>query len=222
MAINGYEIVIRGLSASRVVGLAGGVALGQSFLLLLLSFQLHLHADQRLLIILIVLLVVFLSFNMRLPWRKHASIFLGDSGSTFIAFLLAWFAINLSQENIALIKPMSVLWVMAFPLFDLVNVTILRIRQKKSIFAASRDHFHHVLHLAGVNTTLSTLLLCALSFLLGAIGLMVNQFGLSEGGQFLLWLATLIVYILVVELTRKPTRSMEIVSEDDHVVSQQE
>ena len=203
-------------------GLAGGVALGQAVLLLVASFQMHLHMDQRLLIILIVLLVVFLSFNMRFPWRKHASIFMGDSGSTFIAFLLSWFAIDLSQHNADVIKPITLLWVMAFPLFDLINVTIVRIRQKKPLFIASRDHFHHALHVAGINASLSTLLLCALSISLGAIGFLLNVIMLAEGWQFLLWLAALIFYIFIVELTRKPFMSKkEIMSEEDSVVQQE-
>ncbi len=185
-------------------GLAGGVALGQAVLLLFLSKQLQCVSDSRFLFILIILLIVFLSFNMRLPWRRHASIFLGDSGSTFIAFLLAWFAIDLSQQNSALINPMTVLWIMAFPLFDLINVIALRVRQRKPILVASRDHFHHFLHVAGLNASLSTLLLCTLSFILGLIGLAMSYLRISDAWQFILWVAALLLYIYIVELTRKP------------------
>ncbi|ACJ20484.1 MraY family glycosyltransferase [Coxiella burnetii] len=207
-------VVLANINAMNMIdgqdGLAGGVALGQALLLLLVSVKLHQVSDFRLLFILIILLIAFLGFNMRLPWRKEASIFMGDSGSTFIAFLLAWFAIDLSQQNSALIKPMTILWIMAFPLFDLINVIVLRVRQKKSIIVASRDHFHHVLHVAGLNTSLSTLLLCALSLLLGIFGLALNYFTVSDGWQFILWVGALFCYIYIVELTRKPIIDNEI------------
>ena len=185
-------------------GLAGGVALEQAVLLLFLSVQLHCDSDFRLLFILIVLLIVFLNFNMRLPWRKHARIFLGDSGSTFIAFLLAWFAIDLSQQNSALMKPIAVLWIMAFPLFDLINVVVFRICQRKPILVASRDHLHHILHVVGLNASLSTLLLCILSFILGLIGLGMNYFKISDAWQLISWVVALLLYIHIVALIRKP------------------
>lgn len=201
-------VVLTNVNAMNMVdgqdGLAGGVALEQAVLLLFLSVQLHCDSDFRLLFILIILLIVFLNFNMRSPWRKHASIFLGDSGSTFIAFLLTWFAIDLSQQNSSLIKPMTVLWIMTFPLFDLINVVALRLHQRKPILAASRDHFHHVLHVAGLNTSLSTLLLCILSFILGLIGLGMNYLKISDAWQLILWVAALLLYIYIVALIRKP------------------
>ena len=215
-------MVLANINAMNMIdgqdGLAGSIALGQSLMLLFLSHKLNATSDFRLLFILIVLLIVFLGFNMRLPRRKHAVIFMGDSGSTFIAFLLAWFAIDLSQQNSALVKPMTVLWIMAFPIFDLINVIILRLRQRKPVLIASRDHFHHMLHMAGINTALSTLLLSALSFLLGLFGLSLNCFMISDAWQFIFWIMALVLYIYVVELTRKPSM---IRSELDVVATQE-
>jgi len=185
-------------------GLAGGVALTQSIMLLGLAIHLHLYSDLRMLIILAVLLIVFLSFNMRFPWRRKASVFMGDSGITFIAFLIAWFAIELSQVNVTAVKPVTVLWILSFPIFDLIAVSIFRLRRGKPILQASRDHFHHILHVAGVNVQISTFLLCLLSLLLGGIGIGMNYLGLSEGWQFIGIIAALIVYLTLVKLVRHP------------------
>ena len=187
-------------------GLAGGVALTQSIMLLGLAIHLNRYSDLRMLIILSVLLIVFLAFNMRFPWRKKASVFMGDSGITFIAFLIAWFSIELSQANIQAVKPITVLWVVAFPIFDLIAVSIFRMRQGKSILKASRDHFHHVLHLAGVNVQISTLLLCLLSLVLGCIGIGLNYLGVSEGWQFVGIIIALMAYLTLVKLVRDPQR----------------
>lgn len=185
-------------------GLAGGIALSQTLLLLLLAFQLNLHSDIRMLAIIAVLLTVFLSFNLRTPWRQKASIFMGDSGVTFIAFLIAWFSIEISQTNITVVKPVTMLWILAFPLFDLIAVCIFRFRRKKPIFAASRDHFHHVLHIAGIDVHLSTILLCFLSLMLGIVGLIMNYFSVPEGWQFISFFAALFLYLTLVKCVRDP------------------
>jgi len=187
-------------------GLAGGLALTQSLLLLVLAIHLNRYSDLRMLIILSVLLTVFLAFNMRFPWRRKASVFMGDSGITFVAFLISWFAIELSQLNVHLLKPVTILWIVAFPIFDLIAVSVFRIRQGKPILQASRDHFHHILHVAGVNVQISTFLLCLLSFVLGAIGIGLNYWNVSEGWQFISIIIALILYLTLVKLVRDPQR----------------
>jgi len=201
-------VVVTYLNALNMIdgqdGLAGCIALGQAFWLVIFAYQLHLEPLLHLLVILIAVLLVFLSFNMSLPWRSQASIFMGDSGSTFLAFILAWIAINIAQSNINFIKPVSVLWVMAFPIFDLLNVVMHRLWQRKSIFAASRDHLHHVLNFSGMKQSLSTILLFSFSFGFGGIGYLINRYDIPEGWGFLLFIATLICYFCVVTLTRQP------------------
>lgn len=199
-------VVVAYLNAMNMIdgqdGLAGGVALGQTAMLLALSLVLGKMDDARFLIVVAVLLLVFLNFNMPTPWRKKASIFMGDSGVTFIGFLLAWFAINLSQSNVDILRPITVLWIMAFPLFDLVNVCLHRLRQRKSMFLAGRDHLHHILHMHGLNAPLSTLLLCLFSLLLGGIGLFLDYLNISDGWQLMLLVVMLIAYTLMVHIVR--------------------
>ncbi|MCH9770472.1 MAG: undecaprenyl/decaprenyl-phosphate alpha-N-acetylglucosaminyl 1-phosphate transferase, partial [Gammaproteobacteria bacterium] len=65
-------------------GLSASIALGQALLLIYLSLRLRLNTDARLLFYLAASLCAFLYFNLRFPWRKQASIFLGDHGITFV------------------------------------------------------------------------------------------------------------------------------------------
>src|SRR3990167_10550626 len=109
-------------------GLAGLVVLGQAGIFLYFSFEFVLIANTHLLILLIVALIVFLVFNIPLPCRKRASVFLGDAGSTFLGFFIAWFAVQLSQIMLTKtnyspgLNLLTVLWVLAYPLFDLLSV----------------------------------------------------------------------------------------------------
>ena len=74
-----------------VDGLAGGVSL-----VTLAGFALLLFLDGSAAWVLPFLLGLavggFLPYNMRGPWRKNASVFMGDSGSTILGFALAWLA----------------------------------------------------------------------------------------------------------------------------------
>jgi len=199
-------IIMANINAMNMVdgqdGLAGVVALGQAFLLGYLCYHFGRINDLHLLIILVVLLACFLAFNMRFPWRKYATIFLGDAGSTLIAFILAWFALRISQTNLSLLKPIIILWIMSFPIFDLINVVIHRALNGQSVFKAGRDHFHHVLQLAGISTGLSTLALGLFSFALGLLGFVLNAIQLREAWQFVLWIVVLVCYLSIVSFSR--------------------
>lgn len=201
-------LVVGFLNAMNMIdgqdGLAGGIALGQVILLGYLCWQAQRPMDLYLLVILGLLLIVFLAFNMRLPWQKHAAIFLGDAGSTFIAFVVAWFAIALGQQG-SPVKPVMILWILAFPVFDLLHVCVARFMQRKPLFSPSLDHFHHLLHIAGWGVALSTSVLILISFALGVVGILLNYLQVPEAWQFVAWLVTLAVYLWTVKLVRNAT-----------------
>jgi UDP-GlcNAc:undecaprenyl-phosphate GlcNAc-1-phosphate transferase len=99
----------------------------------------------------------FLLFNMRLPGRSRAVIFLGDAGSMFLGFALTWFAISLSQDPDRVLKPSAALWFIMVPVIDAVAMMLRRIVKGRSPFSADREHLHHIFLLAGfsVNQTVA-------------------------------------------------------------------
>lgn len=199
-------VVVAFINAMNMIdgqdGLAGGVAFFQVLLLLIVSLHLEHFADARMLILLAVALAIFLSFNLRTPWRKSASVFMGDAGSTTIAFLIAWFAVELAQANVSEVSPLTIVWILAFPLFDLINVMLSRIMQGQSPFRAGRDHIHHDLHLRGVDGTLSTLILTLFSLFLGVLGVCLNLVGLVEAWQLIILILVLVIYLAAVRIVR--------------------
>lgn len=182
-------------------GLAGGIAFGQVLLLSYLCWHIH-HRDFAVLALFGALLLVFLAFNMRTPWRRHAAIFLGDAGSTFIAFTVAWFAISTGESG-DIVKPAIILWILGFPVFDLLQVCFARLQQKKPLLLPSRDHFHHLLQANGVDATTSTWAMIMVSFALGLTGILLNYFQVQEGWQLLAWLCIFISYLGIVKFMRK-------------------
>ena len=80
--------------------------------------------------------------------RPPAKIFMGDSGSLVIGFIIAYCAIkicNLPIDAEGTISPVFVLCILAYPSVDTLRVFIVRIFAGKSPFSADRNHIHHIL-----------------------------------------------------------------------------
>ncbi len=91
----------------------------------------------------------FLRFN----YSKTSKIFMGDTGSLIVGFLLTMFAIKFVQLNIAyrfdpnalFSAPILAIVVLIVPIFDTLRVFIVRLKDKKSPFVGDRNHLHHIL-----------------------------------------------------------------------------
>ncbi|MBT3393266.1 MAG: undecaprenyl/decaprenyl-phosphate alpha-N-acetylglucosaminyl 1-phosphate transferase [Elusimicrobiaceae bacterium] len=79
----------------------------------------------------------FLPFNL----SKQKKIFLGDSGSMFLGFILAAVSLGASYTGINKIAVLSPLFIFAVPLFDTLFVSLMRIKKGKSPFKGSDDHY---------------------------------------------------------------------------------
>lgn len=131
----------------------------------------------------------FLVFNVTVPGKRRALIFLGDSGSMFLGLVLAWFAIRLSQGEDRVITPAAALWFLAVPIYDAVCMAARRVIRKKPMFSADKEHLHHVFLLAGFTVTETVLIMSALAAIGVLIGLAGTKFGVSDlvlAGSFLI------------------------------------
>jgi len=84
----------------------------------------------------IVSLIAFLFFN----WNP-ASIFMGDSGSLFLGFIITTVALL----SLPYLHPVTILYILSIPIIDICVVTFRRIKRKKSPFSADNTHIHHIL-----------------------------------------------------------------------------
>jgi UDP-GlcNAc:undecaprenyl-phosphate GlcNAc-1-phosphate transferase len=98
----------------------------------------------------------FLVFNF-----NPARIFLGESGSLFLGFVLGILAV-ISGGKIA-----TALLVMAVPILDLARVLIVRFISGKKISEGDREHLHFRLLDRGLSVRKTVLLMYAISFLFG-------------------------------------------------------
>lgn len=111
----------------------------------------------------------FLAWNMRLPWRPRAKVFLGNAGSALLGLVIAWVSFRLTQQPGHPVNPVLALWLVPVPMADCLVVSTRRLRQGRSPFAAGRDHVHHIMQDAGFGPTRAALHLTWFSLLCGLV-----------------------------------------------------
>jgi UDP-GlcNAc:undecaprenyl-phosphate/decaprenyl-phosphate GlcNAc-1-phosphate transferase len=152
-------------------GLAAGVAVVASFVLLLNAWLLGEFFISLVLLVLIGCLLGFLLFN----WHP-ASIFLGDCGSLFIGFTLASltllerFVSHASSTYFSILMPVLVL---AIPIIDTTTVVVIRIREHRPIYVGDSRHLSHRLVSFGMSrpVAVATIYVLALGIGLGSVAL---------------------------------------------------
>ena len=163
-------------------GLAGGISLISS-VFLGITFLLNGQTSEAILPALLGGAVLgFLLFNF-----NPASIFMGDSGSMFLGFMLAGTALLADTARFrsltsVLLTPVLILMI---PIFDTCFVTIARKLSGRPISQGGRDHTSHRLVALGVSERRAVLMLYLFAAVCGVLALAVR------------WLETTMVLALV-------------------------
>ena len=155
-------------------GLAAGVCLFATLTLLLVSVFFGNVGSILLMCCLSGAILGFLIFNFH-----PASIFLGDSGSMLLGFLVAALSLlgsRKAETTVALLVPFIAL---GLPIFDTTLTILRRWCRKLPISAADRQHIHHVLLAMGLSHKQVVLVLYFICIVLGAAALIITA-GRSE------------------------------------------
>ncbi len=175
-------------------GLAGILVLVAFLLLSVLALWAQDYYTVNILTMFIGALLGFLYYNFGLFKQLRVKVFMGDAGSMFLGFSLAWFAVLLTQGGSAIARPVELLWIMALPLYDFLAVFIRRVCQKRSLFTPDRQHFHYILLDLGFSSRKTTLFAGMYALLLGAFGMALFYTQVSEGVSFLIFLGVFAIY----------------------------
>jgi UDP-GlcNAc:undecaprenyl-phosphate GlcNAc-1-phosphate transferase len=156
-------------------GLAAGVGLFASATILLAALVQHNLPLALASMPLVGCLIAFLRYNF-----NPASVFLGDSGSLLIGFLLACFGALWSQKSVTLIAMLAPVLAVSIPLLDVALSITRRFLRKRPIFQGDRGHIHHKLLDRGFSQRATVLVIYAVCFLAALVSLLVsalhNQF----------------------------------------------
>jgi UDP-GlcNAc:undecaprenyl-phosphate/decaprenyl-phosphate GlcNAc-1-phosphate transferase len=112
-------------------------------------------------------LLGFLRYNF-----NPASIFLGDSGSLFVGFALAAFAIRGSMKSSAAIAVAAPLLALAVPIADALIAVLRRAIAGRRLFEADGDHIHHRMLRLGFTPRRAVITLYGIAALFGALSLL--------------------------------------------------
>jgi UDP-GlcNAc:undecaprenyl-phosphate GlcNAc-1-phosphate transferase len=140
--------------------------------------------------------VAFWLVNMRFPRQKRARVFMGDSESLFLGFLICWFLADLSQSPQKAMTPVTALYLFAFPLMDTVFVMVRRWRNGLSPMSADRMHLHHLLLDLGFSPGAAAWLILGLAAGIAGVGLWGLFAGVPEYVMFYGFLGLFVVFYL--------------------------
>jgi UDP-GlcNAc:undecaprenyl-phosphate GlcNAc-1-phosphate transferase len=159
-------------------GLAGGVAgIAAMFFALMCSFSGQ-YLVGALSIAVLGACLGFLFYNL-----NPANIFMGDSGSLFLGFVLAALGIKLRfPDNVTFVTWMVPVLVMGLPIFDTTLVIISRLRRRLNpATTPGKDHISHRLVNAGMTRREAVLTLYVACFILGLLATFITRASVVEG-----------------------------------------
>ncbi|ARU59500.1 undecaprenyl-phosphate alpha-N-acetylglucosaminyl 1-phosphatetransferase [Oleiphilus messinensis] len=170
-------------------GLAAGLVLVTLSALIFIGYSKGNEYEIRLLFFICVSVTAFFVLNFRFPWVTQASVFLGDSGSVFLGFIISWALITLSQGELAVISPPVSLWLFAVPLLDITNVVVKRLISGTSPTQSDRRHLHHILLRAGFGVRATVLILILLATFYAVIGILFTFYNTPDSIIFWIFIA---------------------------------
>jgi UDP-GlcNAc:undecaprenyl-phosphate GlcNAc-1-phosphate transferase len=100
-----------------------------------------------------------------------ASIFMGDSGSMLLGFILAAVTVNGVLKSVAAVTLVIPLLILGVPIFDLSFAILRRLKNRRSIFRPDRGHLHHRLFNIGFSQRKAVLILYAWCTLMSSLAL---------------------------------------------------
>ncbi len=153
-------------------GLSGGIAaIAAGYFALICAFTGQ-YLVGTLSVALMAACIGFLVYN----WNP-ATIFMGDSGSLFIGFMLAALGIKVRfPQNVPFVTWVVPLLVLLVPLFDTSLVTVSRLRRGLNpLTTPGKDHSSHRLTYAGLTRREAVLVLYVVGFIGGMLAMYVMR-----------------------------------------------
>ncbi|MCL2576381.1 MAG: undecaprenyl/decaprenyl-phosphate alpha-N-acetylglucosaminyl 1-phosphate transferase [Defluviitaleaceae bacterium] len=129
-----------------------------------------------------------------------ADVIMGDTGSTFLGYVLAVSSIMGVYKSYALLSVAIVGFALALPIVDTVYVTVKRILRGKSPMVADRGHMHHQLIDRGMSHKQTVLIMYTASIFAGGLALLIS---LNDLRALIVGLVLLLVLVSVIYAYRK-------------------
>lgn len=150
-------------------GLAGSLVLTALIMLVAAALYAGNSAMVPYITLLCGAVIAFLFFNLRFPWQNKARFYMGNAGSAFLGFAIAWVAFGLTQNDSHPVNPVLALWLIPVPVMDTLVLMVRRLRMGHSPFHADHNHIHHLMRDGGFSPTEVGIALSLFSALCGLL-----------------------------------------------------
>ena len=174
-------------------GLTSQFLVGITAPLILLSVNNSLFIEQ----IYLFLVVCFLPYalmNLKVIGKRFV-IFMGDHGSMFCGYIVAWCLIYFAMERTDYMNPITAVWIVGFVLFNAISTIIIRVVNKRSPLISDRSHIHHALDRLGLKGLRVSFAVLVISSMLALTGVTLELIGISELVSLLLLVFVSVVFL---------------------------
>ncbi len=189
-------------------GLAAGIS---SIAAVSLVFVATLVGEEK--IALIALIIAGACFGF-LPFNFNpATIFLGDTGSTFLGYMLAVLSVQGGFKSYAVITFAVPVLILGLPIFDTAFAILRRLFTGKGIMTPDRGHIHHKLVDMGFSQKQTVFILYAISGVLGLTAVVLAESGAMRA--LVLLICVMIFVFAGSVLSKRKEHFAEMISEQE-------
>lgn len=168
-------------------GLAGGVSILSAWTMAVVSLSHGYYMPAALLLVLAAATLGFLRYNF-----SPASIFMGDSGSLTLGFVLGAIAIMGFAKGATIVTLVIPVLILAIPIFDTFFAIVRRLIEHKPVMQPDKGHLHHRLLALGLSHKQTVLIIYAITMFMGCIAILTALLPA--------WMTTLLLVLAVVIL----------------------
>ncbi len=170
-------------------GLAAGVAAIASFTILLIALE------QNFILVAVITAAIAGASVGFLKYNFHpAKIFMGDTGSMFLGFMLAGISVTGAVKSVATIALIVPIFALGLPILDTTFAIVRRVRGGVPIFKPDKGHLHHRLLSVGFTQCQAVLLMYVISALFGLSAIALTAVSRQIAALILLVVITAIIY----------------------------
>ena len=169
----------------------------------ILYFLVPIEEFRFFLIIILIPISIFLFFNFSL--FKLPKLFLGDSGSLLLGFIISFLLIYLANKNLA--HPILLAWSIAIFVYEFLSLNFIRIKKKRNLFKAAKDHLHHIIFNLTNSiflTNFSIFLINVFLFIMGYLSFLL----ISPLISFILFFLLFFVFLILRSILEKKIKNV--------------
>tara|TARA_B100000214_G_scaffold349801_1_gene302983 strand:- start:276 stop:674 length:399 start_codon:yes stop_codon:yes gene_type:complete len=119
-------------------------------------------------------------------------VFLGDSGSLLLGFLVSFILIYFANQNF--IHPILLAWSVVIFVYEFLSINIIRLKNNQKLFKAGQDHLHHIMFKKNKSVFLTNLTISLSNIILFIIGYL-SYLLINPLTSLILFIALFIIFL---------------------------